>query len=246
MSTFINSTPATWQDAVKQLDEANQQFRKLRGIMTPLENKFVSQEISGAREKYRKLIEDGVIGEHTAAIQNLKAKLAEVEAKKARVTNSFNGPELAAQMAIYSQRIEHASKNGDLASLRAIYQEAKDSGDREKLRAAAESLQSVTAKFPASAQDMHGNPAIRAVNVLEKQARRDLQQMQTSPELQEAHKAAAEAVEILNQAGKQILRTAEAMGEVAPNGSSIHNESFNHALDRVHQDESGNFILKEN
>ena len=245
MSTFLsNSNPATWQEAVKQLDEAKRQFNKLHGIMTPLEIKFVRQELSEAREKYRQAIENGVIGEHAAAIENFKAKLARVEEEKRAVTNSWNAAELGAQMQVYQKLVENAAGNADLGSLQTIYQEAKDSGDKYKIRAAAVAIQSASARTPAGAQDTHGEDIRRAVNLMRKQATRDLEALTNSPDLETAHQAAAEAVEVLNQAKRQIVSAAEAMDEVAPNGN-VNNTNLGHALARVTQDESGNLVIKD-
>jgi len=145
-------------------------------------------------------------------------------------------------------RIDAAAKTGNLDSLQAIYQEAQESGDRVKLRAAAEALQNVTAKIPADAQ-YHGKSMRRTANTIEKQAARDLRQLQTSPELQEAHQAAAQAVQMLDDARRQMVNANDAISDHSLSinqAFSIPLElSFEKALERCTQDESGNFQFKE-
>jgi hypothetical protein len=239
----------TWQDAVKDLDEANQQFKKLYSIMTPLEKHFVTEQIAETREKYRRAIEEGAIAQHTEAINNLKSKLARVESERRILANSWNQHELSAALQVAEMRINHAAKAGDLDSLKAIYQEAKESGDRVKQRAVAEAMQNVTEKFPTAAQDSHGESMRRSVNLMEKQAARELQKLQTSQGLEEAHKAAAQAVQQLDDARRQMVNANDAMSDrnlsLNQTLSIPLNMSFEKALERCTQDQSGNFHFKE-
>jgi len=246
MSNFIRtSNPATWQEAVKQLDEAKQQFKRLNGIMTPLEITFVRQELTEARERYRRAIENGVIGEHAAAVQNYQAKLEAINAEQRAITNSWDAAQLAAEMQVASMRIDAAAKNADLETLQTIYQEAKDSGDRVKLRAAAEALQTATARIPAEAQDRHGESMRRAVNLMQKRSADDLAGLRSSPTLEAAHQAAAETQAALIQAHEQIYQTAEVMDELAPNGSVILNMNLSKEAERIHIDGAGNIGIRE-
>ena len=250
MSTFFsNSNPTTWQEAVKQLNEANQQFKRLHGIMTPLEKQFITQEIIEAREKYRSFIENGVLAEFSQAQTILKERLANLEREKARVINGFDQGQLAASMQVASMRIDHAAKNGDLDSLQAIYQEAKDSGDRVKQKAVAEALQSVTSKFPASALNSRGKPAKRGANILESQAARDLLQFQTGPELDQAHQTTAQAVDQLDYVRRQMVNVSETMSDRALSLNQTFSipliSSFEKALERCTQDASGKFTFTD-
>jgi hypothetical protein len=245
MSTFIsNSTPSGWREAVKQLDEANRQFNKLYGIMTPLEKHFVTEQISEAREKYRQFIENGLISEHAAAINNYLSKLDNIERERRNVTNSWDAAELGAQMQVYQKLVEVAAGNADLGSLQKIYQEAKDSGDRNKLKAAAVAIASASARTPTGAQDIHGEDVRRGVNLLRKQAARDLEALDTSPNLQAANEAEGEARAALIQANKQIFQTADVMGELSQNGAIIHNFNLMKEAERVHIDGAGNIGIK--
>lgn len=73
----------------------------------------------------------------------------------------------------------------------------------------------------------------------------DLATLRTSADLEVAHQGAAAVIESLNKAQEGIYEAAAAMGEIAPNGTSINNMNLTKALERVHLDENNNFVVKE-
>jgi hypothetical protein len=243
--TSSRPSAATWQDAINEIKTANQERNRLLPIMTAYERQTVSEYISGLKEQYRPTIEAGVLATWNGAKENLRSALKNVEAQKRKVTNSWEAAKLSPELQVYTVRIAAAATNGDLESLKAIYQEAKDSGDRYKIRAAAEALQATVKKIPNDAQDSHGDLIRMTVNRMEKTAAADLENLRTSPELTAAHELASVKVSELDAARKLIVDTAQTFGELAPNESIIYNTNFNKALASVTQDAAGNIIFEE-
>lgn len=113
------------------------------------------------------------------------------------------------------------------------------------MRAAAEAMQSVVSKIPSGTQDAHGTDGRMIANRLAKKAGRDLEALRNSPELAQTHEFAAAKVTELNQAKNLVFDTADSLGDLAPNGITLHNTMFITALESVQQDSAGNFIFKE-
>jgi hypothetical protein len=245
--TSAGPSPTDWQGMIKELREAKQERDRLYSIMTAYERQTVAEFIGGTREKYRPAIEAGALAVWEGAKANLKAALANVEAQRRKVANSWDASKLTPEMQVYSMRIDQATKadagRPDLEALQAIYQEAKDSGDKYKARAAAEALQGLVSKIPAGAQDKHGIDARQIANGIAKQARRDLQALQSSPELTQAHELTAAKVQELNAAKSLLYDTAAVLGELNPN-DTLRNSRFITALESVTQSE-GQFHFKE-
>jgi hypothetical protein len=250
LTYFGNASIANdWQGMVDHLKKANQEYRAASGIMTPYERQSIGQSIAEKREQLRPTIEAGALAVWEGAKANLKAALANVEAQRRKATNSWDDGKLAPIMQVYSMRIDQATKadagRPDLAALQAIYAEAKDSGDRYKIRAAAEALQGVVSKIPAgSAPDPHGTDARMIANGIAKRAGRDLEALKTSPELTKADELAAAKTQELNAAKSLLYEAAEPIDGVFPNGT-MRNSRFIKALESVTQDDEGSFVFKE-
>jgi len=230
---------SNWRDMVKYLEKVNAKFQQNLPIMTRYEAASINADIVERKEYYRRFIETGVVGMLEDAKASYKSSLKDVEAQKAKITNSWDASKLAPELQIFSMRIDKAAKDGDRAALEVIYAEAKNSGDRYKQRAAAEAIQNAIEKVPANAQDSHGTSMRRAVNLMQKTAADDLAQLQTSPELQAAQQKAAAVVEEINAARISIADAARAFREEAPNGT-ILNTKLQKALDSIRVGEDGN------
>jgi hypothetical protein len=239
------STVNDWRGMLELLKKANAEYTAALPIMTPFERQGIGQSIKEKREQYRKSIEAGVIEQHTEAINNYKAKLSRVEAERRKIINSWDAAKLAPELQVYRLRVDTAAQQGSREALEAIYQEAKDSGDKYKLRAAVEALQNVNAKIPLTAMDIHGELVRQAGNHLETQAKNDLAALRTSADLEAAYKDTAAAVEAIKAAEKEIYRTAEVFQELAPNGAVFFNTTLEKAKDRVHFMADGSIGIKE-
>jgi hypothetical protein len=93
-------------------------------------------------------------------------------------------------------------------------------------------------------QTTHGNDLRMAANKIARRAGRDLEALQTSPELTQAEELTAAKVQELNQAKNLLYDSAAALGDDNPNGT-IRNPTFISALATVQQDEAGKFIFQE-
>lgn len=242
--TSGKASPTDWKGMIEVIKAAQADQNRYLPIMTQYERQTIAASIGGMVEQYRPVIEGGALAAWNGAKSNLKAALLNVELQKRKITNSWDAGKLAPELQVYSMRVEAAAQNGDLAALKIIREEAQGSGDRYKQRACAEALQGLVNKFPKGAQDIHGIDARMVANSLEKQAQRDIEALQNSPELTQAHEITAAKVQELNAVKSLLFNTADVLGEMNPNGT-IRNSLFISAIETVQQDDQGNFIIQE-
>lgn len=219
-------------------------------IMTQYERLTVAEYIHGLKEKYRPMIEAGAVGQWYAAAHGVVDAQANVENERRKIVNSYDTAKLANELLVMETRVDQAvhahGNHPDLAALKEIYEEAQDSGDRLKQRAAAEVYQSLVSKIPAGLQDRHGHDARMVTNRLEVRAANDLEALKITPALIAALEAKDKKRDELKRAENLIFDTADALGGLNPNGT-MNNAAlvFITALESVTQDEEGNFSIKE-
>jgi hypothetical protein len=233
-----------WRTKRDELAKQAEAYNAAYPIMTQLERQERGQDLHDKREANRQVIETGVIGEHTAAIEAYKAAKSKVFQAQADLTNSWDRGRLSQELAIYTALISAAAQAGNLAELEAITQEARDSDDPYKVRACAVIVQSSAAKLPPGTQDSHGNDGRLIVNRLQLAAGRDLEALKTSPQLEAANQALDAARDAMQAANAEIRITCEAYGEVLPNGQ-LHNYELEKALARVRKHPDGFFETYE-
>jgi hypothetical protein len=242
--TLKNQSAADWQGMIKEINTAAQERARYLPIMTQFERESVANYLGDLKDQCRPAIEAGALAAWNTAKANLKAAFEKKATARRKLINSWDAGKLAAEMQVYSMRVERAAKAADLEALRGIYSEAFESGDRFKVRAAAEALQGAVNLIPVNAQDSHGVDMRRGANRLVNQANRDLEALQTSPELTQADELAAVRVNELNQAKGAVFEAAETLGDTAPNGT-LKNSRFIDALSSVKQNDDGNFIFQD-
>ena len=233
-----------WKGAVETIKAAKQKRDHYLPIMTNAERQIVADDIGHLVEQSRPIIENGAIAAYNGAAIGVIQGQTKVQAEKKKILNSWDTSKLAAELQLYGLQVENALKNGDIETLSRIHQEAIDSGDRYKQRAAAETLQGLVNKFPQGKQDSHGLDARTLANRLENQAARDLASMGTSPELFKASSELDAKKQDLQNAEKQLYETAGLLGDLAFNGD-MHNSRFIETMRSVTQDADGTFHTGE-
>lgn len=215
--------------------------------MTPYERSVLEREIGEKRASLEGAIIAGALGEWKQAVNNVKAKLDQVKAAKAKETARWDGTRLSSELQVYEtltrQQLNTAtdtmSQREAVENLRALYDEAQKSGDIYKQRAAAEVIRGAIGNARGLDSDRR-----MEINRLAKQAERDLSTLRQSEELNQAHQAAAEAVEKLNQARNMLFDVDRGLGYTAPNGLPGNSQIIK-ALTQVQQDRAGNFVFEQ-
>ncbi len=162
---------------------------------------------------------------------NISKALKDVTRAKANEAKRWDAQKLAANMQVYQARLDQAVAvaRGNpvdlLERLKAIYNDAEDSGDDVQRRAAAEVLKIADSKVRGSVND----PGVLEIHGLTQEAERDLAGLRTSPELEAAHKTAAVAFHDMNRRRDEVYKVADALGELFPNGT-LNNGTFIKAI----------------
>lgn len=143
-------------------------------------------------ERDGEYIRQGAIGEYRSKLMEFQKAQAAHKKEIEREANRWDTGKLSGEMAFVNQRIEAALGTGNdpVSEFKALFEDAKVSGDRHKIRAAAEALRGALGKVKTDNMDTR-----RALNLLGKQADAELRQMRVTPEMEKAEEAAKAAFE---------------------------------------------------
>jgi hypothetical protein len=201
-------TTADWREAVKTITKANNEYQAYASMMSQYERMTVSKGIAEKITQYRPLIEAGVIGEFNQAISAFKQARSRVDQEKAKEIIRWDVGKLRDEIQLANLRIDTAfADENPVASISLIYQEAKNSGDIHKMRAAAEAVRGAVLRFPNAPLEIR-----TAANGAAKQADRELAELRNTPGLEQAHKDAGAAFDALMAKQREMLQVEEAIG----------------------------------
>lgn len=234
-------TAPDWRKYRDDVRAGMEAYQRAESIGTRLEKANAGEDYVNKRESLRAIIEDGVISEHAAAVAHLEDCGRQVEKERAAITNGWDSARLANELALYSARITAATQAGNLQELQNLRDEATGSQDRYKIRAYAVAIQSSASRLPEGTQDPHGTDGRMVVNRMQHEAARELEALKTSPGLEKAVQSVHEALAITKAAQSEIIQTSADFGELAPNGSIIHNSNFVRELGRIKIYPDGSF-----
>ena len=207
--------------------------------MSEYERIVINREIQQRQTRYEPVVVAGALAEWNGAVANVKDALAKVKTAKQKALTRWEPGRLSAELQVYKTLAEQAARITDPRSLKErlseMYQEAKESGDQYKWRAAGEIMQGAVAY---AGQDLDDRMAMNSIAQL---AARDLEALKTTPELANAHQAAAVAVESLNGAQNTIFEAASVLGIGHPD----NNHQFYQALARVKQTPEGGLVIDQ-
>lgn len=140
-----------WMSKLDQIKAARKEFEKLQGIMTPYERQTIYGGMQAEAKANYSRIYNGVKERFEAAKSNYKAAAAKRAAAIAKEINNWDTARLNAEVQAFQTRLSmelgkkdaQGAFTGQPAAKRiaALYQEAQASGDKYKMRAAAEVLQ---------------------------------------------------------------------------------------------------------
>lgn len=208
------ANPQDWRETLKAFQTEREDFTRRESIMTPYERVTISEYLGEERRRIGPVVIAGAKAEWDSAIEATRRALARVEEAKAAEARRWDAGKLGAELNLYKTLTDLALQSSPAGGvtveqrLRAIYQDAKSSGDNYKLRAAAEVFASLGGKLGGDLEKR------MTANRLVIDAQNDLAETRKYSELDAAHNQAAEAVEGLNQARRVMVETGEVLGDM--------------------------------
>jgi hypothetical protein len=226
----------SWRDRLAEIQAVKKEYADHFSIMNPYQRLTFQREISNLMQQHSPYIKGGVLEEHERALNNFSYAHKRVKREKQKEIAGWDAQKLSAEIQVYNQLTDQAIKTdpgpGDFRTsggdrIQKIYQEAWESGDKYKQRAACEVMISALSK----AGNMDQSDRM-SVNRLAQQAKTDIEKTRTTPELTKAYEDAEKAWSQYRVARQEVIRTSEAVGE----GDPLHPYSqgpFTQAVRRV-------------
>lgn len=213
----------TWLDALEEIKGLRAEYREHINIMTPYERQVIQGEITKQVERDYGMIAQGVRNElEKAKSKYLAADKAYKEGRKKEI-NSWNVEKLSAERRSFQAQVDSAldadgpgflGHGGADASkiIKQLYQEAVDSGDKYKIRAAGEVLASIGNRVDRLIDPEGTHTRAGDLRSLSKKAAKDIEELRTA-ELKPLLDAKVEAVHKVGESLQIIEKTAEFLGE---------------------------------
>jgi hypothetical protein len=229
-----------WRQQRDQFGEALKNARRNSDKMSQFERDTIGQELKDFTEGLGKQILSKALEEYHGKLDDYRKKEAEVRKARMKEMSRWDPRQLAPEMQVMEMRVENAVYARDPgAELRAVYAEAKESGDVYKLRAAADALHKVERTGAFLPPEV-----MLEVNRVAQKAQRDLNDARITPELETAHKAAEEAFNQAMDARNELTKTDRIV--------SMQSEDFNYwpsgvnvlrALSRIIESQDGQAVI---
>ncbi len=240
-----------WRDQLKAIKIARDEYAKAvsypdtpRYIADGLRNE-IEDQIAAARPK----IIQASIAEHTGRIEGFKNAQAKVQQAIANEIRRWDPRQLLDQMEFTRARVQAVLDAGVDAfanrspgpGLQAIYQEAKESGDSVRMRAAAEVFKSVLYSIPMG----YDQETRQTANHLQFRAEEDLRQLKETDELKAAREAEQQAWNDLAVIQDELVETSKVLEGDDPTSPFAYN-AFARAVRRVRVIDGEPVILEPN
>ncbi len=227
-----------WREAVEKIRELHKEYSRNFPIMTQYERTMGEEALSRATTFYRSLIEDGVVGEFSAAVRQYQASQARIERARAEEIRSWDPARLAAELQVTEARVSQSLTRPDpVGELHALETEAHASGDRYKLRAFCEVVRGSLAKLHSNDPDVG-----RLVNRLGQNADRELSALRESDALRGAISDGETAFHALIARHRELDSTARTLGDLV-GGGGPYKGPVGKAWQRIHPGENGEMVI---
>jgi hypothetical protein len=204
---------SNWKMALAEIQALQREYRNNEGIMSPYDRQTNGNEIKRRSAAYADEILTGALGDFERAIASYEAAAKNIERAKVIEVMRWDPAKLSAELSNARALAELAI--GDKANIlagedptdkfRAIYNEAKQTGDIYKMRAAAEVL---NASVPHVSAEIRGN-----VKILASDIGRDLAAARIIPDMVNAEKERADAEINLRNIYNSLPAVSDAIGE---------------------------------
>lgn len=242
------ATAATWRDQYKILKEAKGEYERYAGIMSGYEQTIIARDIKARMEQHRSAITAGALSDYNAVLSRYQgAEAATQRAKKAEIARWGDAAKLVSEMQAAEMLLKQAMETTDnaivgpgktstSAALEALYQEARDSGDIYKQRAAAEVF-----KAAVTEARKYGRDAV-VINRIAVQAAQDLEQLRFTDEMRAAEEGKAQAWQEYLTARRDLVEIGTFVDGYSPEDTFAQGP-FALAVKRVQRDEAGNVSI---
>ncbi len=203
-----------WLAKLNQIKEARSEYNKIERILSPYERQTIFGNIKADAEANYSRVYNGVKARLDAAVGNYKAAAAKRAAAIAKEINSWDAGKLNDELQAFSTRVSMELSKKDAQGIfsgqpaakriEALYQEAQASGDRYKMRAAAEVLRAADVEKLPSEQQMQ-------VQLLARAASDNLEALRNTDDIKEAIDLEDAAIEAMQNEQKFVREAAEVM-----------------------------------
>lgn len=203
-----------WLSKLNQIKEARSEYNKIERILTPYERQTIFGNIKADAEANYSRVYQGVKARLDAAVGNYKAAAAKRAAAIAKEINSWDAGKLNDELQAFQTRVNMELGKKDAqgifsgqpaaARVKQIYQEALASGDRYKMRAAAEVLRAANVEKLPSEQQMQ-------VQLLARAASDNLEALRNTDDIQNAIDQENAAIKQMQDEQKFVREAAEVM-----------------------------------
>ena len=203
-----------WLSKLNQIKEARSEYNKIERILTPYERQTIFGNIKADAEANYSRVYNGVKARLDAAVGNYKAAAAKRAAAIAKEINSWDAGKLNDELQAFQTRVNMELGKKDVqgifsgqsaaSSIERLYQEALASGDRYKMRAAAEVLRAADVEKLPSEQQMQ-------VQLLARAASDNLEALRNTDDIQNAIDQENAAIKQMQDEQKFVREAAEVM-----------------------------------
>lgn len=245
------STGATWRDQLQTIKIAREEYAKAVSYSdTPgYIADSLRHEIEDKIQAVRPTIIKASIAEHAEKIDGFKKARSKVQEAVANEIRRWDARQLLDQMELTRARVQAVldigvdamTKRSPGPGLEAIYQEAKESGDPVRLRAAGEVFKSVLYSIPIG----YDQETRQAANHLQFRAEEELRQLKETDELKAAHEAEKQAWNDLTVMQDELIETSKVLEGDDPTNPFVLND-FARAVRRVRLIDGEPDILEPN
>ena len=203
-----------WLSKLNQIKEARSEYNKIERILSPYERQTIFGNIKADAEANYSRVYNGVKARLDAAVGNYKAAAAKRAAAIAKEINSWDAGKLNDELQAFQMRVNMELGKKDTQGIfsgqpaprriEALYQEAQASGDRYKMRAAAEVLRAADVEKLPSEQQMQ-------VQLLARAASDNLEALRNTDDIQNAIDQENAAIKAMQDEQAFVREAAEVM-----------------------------------
>jgi len=186
----VTTTAVGWRAMAKEITTARAEYRANRTKMSRYEAEKIAREFDSMKARYQPRIEAEAIAEWKAAVDKFSRAKQRANTAWVKENISWDIHKLNDEAEYYRRMIEaealrkNTAVTGDTAAqaLRDIWEDAQRSGDKYKIRAAAEILQTAVAKFNNAPLEIRAK-----IDSLGQEARREIATIRVTDELRVTH-----------------------------------------------------------
>ena len=212
--TQQNSGNNDWLSKLNQIKEARKEYSKIEHILTPYERQTIYGNIRADADANYGKVYNGVKAHFEGAISNYKAAAAKRASAIAKEINSWDAAKLNAELQAFQTHVNMELSKKDAQGIfsgqpaarriEQLYQEAQASGDRYKIRAAAEVLRAANVEKLPSDQQMQ-------VQLLARAASDNLEALRNTDDIQNAIDLENAAIKAMQDEQAFVREAAEVM-----------------------------------